>query len=135
MTKIPETVDILDEDDDKGVASAPTLRCSNYNINCRYTTSSQQDLNKHLRQAHKEKSMKCAECAFVTGVFADLQNHIKKSHNHEECHNCGFAATQRAVMDDHMGRCRFVRCDKCDHSAPDHSHLVNHLKAVHDIIR
>ena len=137
VTKVPETVDILDdEDDDEGVASAPpTLRCSNYNINCRYTTSRQLDLNKHLWNAHKIKNMKCSECPFVAGVFVDFQNHIKKSHNHEECHNCEFAATERGAMDDHMAKCKFARCNKCDHSAPDQSHLLTHLKTVHDIIR
>ena len=131
----PETVDILDDEDDND-----TLKCtatSKGGFRCQYETSNQQAMNKHLWSAHNvaHDIKRCSECPFKAGLFLELQNHIKKTHNHEECHNCGFAATQRAVMDDHMGRCKFVRCDKCDHSAPDHSHLVNHLKAVHDIIR
>ena len=129
VTKVPETVEILDDEDND--VTAPTLKCST----CRFETSSQLSLNKHLWNAHKKRNMKCSECPFIAGHFVDFQNHIKKSHNHEECHNCGFAATERSAMDDHMAKCKFVRCNKCDHSAPDQSHLVIHLKNVHDIIR
>ena len=126
VTRVPETVEIPDDDED-----APTLECPT----CHYKTSSQLNLNKHLWNAHKMRNMKCDQCPYVSGFFVDLQNHIKKTHNHEECHNCGFAATMRAAMDAHMAKCKFMRCNKCDHSAPDQSHLTTHLKTVHDLIR
>ena len=138
VAPVPETVDILDDEDDNEVASQQKLLKCTANkggFRCHYEASNQQALNKHLLNSHNIERFRCSECPFNTGLFTELQKHIKSTHNHEECHNCGFAATQRAVMDDHMSRCKFVRCDKCDHSAPDHSHLVNHLKAVHDIIR
>ncbi len=135
---MPEIARIL------GRATQPLFACKA----CRYTTTQQRYLTKHIRVHTKEKPYKCKHCNQAFTQSSSRRTH-EKTHTEGQsfkCGPCGKSFTQKTSLTRHSSTAckantliaktelKLHKCSACDYTTPLRGNLTRHFK-VHSGVK
>ena len=105
---------------------------------CDYSTSTNEQLNKHMKQCLlSDELFYCEHCEYKSGSKLGLGLHIKKSHADMlfQCGNCDFTTQKLNQFEFHSKMCTVSICFVCDYTTPKRQEMKDHLFVEHDITK
>ena len=118
---------------------------------CGFKTKMKNDLNRHKRM-HKEKSLKCLYCDFLSCKKEQLEYHVDKKHQDvggalsHMCPECGKGFIYKNILTKHLWKCKrkckiginqkmfqkpIWACPMCDDVLKNRNQFRNHMASLH----